>query len=305
MDCIAIINQKGGAGKTTTSVNLGVGLAQLGRRVLLIDLDPQAHLTIHLGIEAADGRTIYDVLTAGLALEAVIQRRTDRVDVAPSHVDLAAAEKELVSVVGREVILRDTLAANRWPYDVIIIDCPPALGILSLNALCAASHVLVPLQPHFLALQGVGSLFETIALVAQRLNRRVRVAGMAICMHEAGTRLSGEVIDDLTAFLDTSRVSAVPWREARVFNTRIRRNVKLAECPSYGKSIFEYAPKSHGAEDYLALAAEVAGLLSTSEAQPSGEAPKNQPESTSPPPLAESIPPPEAVAEAAALTHHG
>ncbi len=302
MDCIAIINQKGGAGKTTTSVNLGVGLAQLGRRVLLIDLDPQAHLTIHLGIDAPAGRTIYEVLTANLDLEAAIQRRDDRVDVVPSHVDLAAAEKELVSVVGREVILRDLLAAREWPYDVVIIDCPPALGILSLNALCAASHVLVPLQPHFLALQGVGSLFETIALVAQRLNRRIRVAGMAICMYEAGTRLSSEVIEDVTSFLESSRTGQAPWREAKVFNARIRRNVKLAECPSYGKSIFEYAPKSHGAEDYLALAQEVAAVLAPPTAEPPADAAAS-PIVAAPAP--EPPAPEESVAETAAVTAHG
>ena len=274
MECIAVINQKGGVGKTTTSVNLGVGLAQRGRRVLLIDLDPQAHLTTHLGLDGrARGAGIYEVLTQNLPLESAIHRYADGTAVVPTHIDLAAAETELVSVVGREVILRDLLSSSSWPFDLVLIDCPPSLGILTLNALSAATRVLIPMQAHFLALQGVGKLFETIALVAQRINRGLRVAGVAICMYESGTRLSGEVIDDLTAFLDSSRGTAAPWRDARVLQTRVRRNVKLAECPSYGQSIFEYAPKSHGAVDYLALADEVLALLGQAGPQPGAAMP--------------------------------
>lgn len=262
MECIAIINQKGGVGKTTTSVNLGVGLAQRGQRVLFIDLDPQGHLTTHLGLDnQARGAGIYEVLTQNLPIESAVHSYSPTAAVVPAQIDLAAAESELVSVVGREVLLRDALMSRDWPYDFAIIDCPPSLGILTLNALSAATRVLIPLQPHFLALQGVGKLFETIALVAQRINRRVQVAGMVICMHESGTRLSGEVIDDLTAFLDSSRDTPAPWSGARVLNTRIRRCVKLAECPSYGQSIFEYAPRSNGAADYLALADELLRIL--------------------------------------------
>ena len=267
MECIAIINQKGGVGKTTTSVNLGVALAQRGQRVLLIDLDPQGHLTTHLGLDGqVRGAGIYEVLTQDLPLESAIHPYSPTAAVVPAQIDLAAAESELVSVVGREVILRDALARRAWPYDIAIIDCPPSLGILTLNALSAATRVLIPLQPHFLALQGVGKLFETIALVAQRINGRVQVAGMVICMHEAGTRLSGEVIEDLTTFLDSARATPAPWRGARVLNTRIRRCVKLAESPSYGQSIFEYAPRSNGAADYLALADELLAMLSATTA---------------------------------------
>lgn len=262
MECIAVINQKGGVGKTATSTNLGVALAQCGKNVLLIDMDPQGHLSTHLGLDgAAKGAGVYELLARNLPLMSAIHAHSQNVSVIPAQIDLAAAEVELVSVVGREVILRDLLARADLPFDFIIIDCPPSLGILTLNALCAATGVLIPLQPHFLALQGVGKLLETASLVAARLNPRLKVMGMAICLYESGTRLAGEVIDDLSAFLASSRDRDVPWRDARIFETRIRRNVKLAECPSYGQSIFDYAPKSHGAADYLALADELLRLV--------------------------------------------
>jgi chromosome partitioning protein len=262
MECIAVINQKGGVGKTATATNLGVALALKGRRVLLIDLDPQGHLTTHLGLDQeAAGAGAYELLTQNLPLASAIHAVTESVSVVPSQIDLAAAEVELVSVVGREVILRDILNASELPYDLALIDCPPSLGILTLNALAAASHVLIPLQPHFLALQGVSRLFDTVSLVSARLNPRLTVAGLVICMYESGTKLATEVVQDLETYLAASRERNVPWKYARIFNTRIRRNVKLAECPSHGRSIFDYAPKSHGATDYLALAEEMSTLI--------------------------------------------
>lgn len=263
MECIAIINQKGGVGKTATAANLGAALAQRGQRLLLIDMDPQGHLTTHFGMDdEARGAGIYEVLTKELPLRSAIRPYSPTISIVPAQIDLAVAETELVSTVGREMILRDVLASHTWPFDTVLLDCPPSLGVLTLNALTASNRVLIPMQPHFLALQGVGKLFETISLVSQRLNPALSVTGIIMCMHEAGTRLSGEVTADLAEFLSSSHGTPVPWRDARIFETRIRRNIKLAESPSYGQSIFDYAPRSHGAADYLALADEVIVALS-------------------------------------------
>ncbi len=262
MECIAVINQKGGVGKTATAVNLGVGMAHRGKRMLLVDLDPQGHMTTHLGLDGeAKGAGIYEVLTQDLPLEDAIHTYSPVVSVVPAQIDLAAAETELAATVGREVIFRDVLSSRPWPFDVVMFDCPPSLGILTLNALSAATRVLIPLQPHFLALQGVGKLFETISLVARRINPQLTVAGLIMCLYEAGTRLSGEVIADMEAFLESSRETQTPWSQASILRTRIRRNIKLAESPGYGQSIFEYAPRSNGSTDYLALADEVLDML--------------------------------------------
>src|SRR5262249_31520236 len=170
--------------------------------------------------------------------------------VAGSHIDLAAAEVELVGVVGREVILRDKLARPSDQFDFVFIDCPPSLGILTLNALAAVDEVFLPLQPHFLALHGLGKLLETIELVARRLNERLRLSGVVYCMYDSGTRLAAEITQDVEQFFSDSRRPHTPWAKARTFQTRIRRNIRLAEAPSFGKSIFHYAPGSNGAEDY-------------------------------------------------------
>ncbi len=259
MRTIAITNQKGGVGKTTTTVNLGAALAQLGHRVLLVDLDPQAHLTAHLGLDGRDGLPgTYELLTGSADLAAAVRPAGERLSVLGTSIDLAGAEVELANSVGREVILRDLLRDQPPDVDWLLIDCPPSLGILTLNALCAVTEVVIPLQPHFLALQGVGKLFETAALVTRRINPGLRIAGLILCMHEPGTRLAAEVIADLEKFLAEARGRDVPWRDARIFGSAIRRNIKLAESPSYGRTIFAYAPKSHGAADYLALADELA-----------------------------------------------
>ena len=205
---IAVINQKGGVGKTTTSVNLAAALAEAGKRVCVLDLDPQAHATTHLGIEP-DGKSssMYDVLVNSRPLAEVRKEAGDRLWVAPSHIDLAAAEVELAGVVGREVILRDLLQPEQDAFDYVLMDCAPSLGVLTLNALAAANEVFIPLQPHFLALHGIGKLFETSALVAKRINPGLRVSGIIICLYETGTKLAQEVIGDLEDFLAKSRGS--------------------------------------------------------------------------------------------------
>lgn len=262
MRSIAVMNQKGGVGKTTTTVNLAAALAADGHRVMVVDLDPQAHATFHFGLEPTpDEPTVYDLLT-GDATVADVRREVNataeaRLKLIGSHLDLAAAELELVGVIGRETILRDKLAADPEPLDYLLIDCPPSLGILTINALAAVEEVFIPLQPHFLALHGLSRLLETIGLISDRINNRLRLTGVVLCMYDAGTRLATEVSQDVDAFFSQSRDTVTPWAHAKTFQTRIRRNIRLAEAPSFGQSIFEYAPTSHGAEDYRSLAAEV------------------------------------------------
>ncbi len=254
---IAVLNQKGGVGKTTTVANLGAAVASRGRDICLIDLDPQAHLTLHFGLDTGDTEaSIYEVLTAESPVSAAAMTVGAHLSLVPATIDLAAAEVELATTVGREQLLRDQLLAETLPYEFVMIDCPPSLGLLTLNALSAADDVYIPLQPHFLALQGLGKLLETVALVHRRINPRLRVAGVILCMYDSTTRLTTEVADDLKNFIDNSRNTDTPWSNMTIFETVIRRNVKLAECPSYGKAIFDYEPHSHGAEDYSALADE-------------------------------------------------
>ena len=299
---IAVINQKGGVGKTTTVANLGAAVAARGRRVLLIDLDPQAHLTLHLGIEpAAADRTVYDVLAGDAPLESAVVPIADGLRLVPSVIDLAAAEIELVSTVGREQILRDRFAAMADEGEWVFIDCPPSLGLLTLNALAAADEVLIPLQPHFLALQGLGKLLETVSLVQQRINPRLRVSGVVLCMYESATRLAAEVVADLREFFDAGREQDTPWAQARIFDTVIRRNVKLAESPSHGQTIFDYDPGSNGARDYAALTEEFLAGPATPEAAASSDSPIDAVPTPDvlPAPVAEDAPPvePDAVHE--------
>jgi chromosome partitioning protein len=261
---IAIINQKGGVGKTTTAVNLAAALAAAGQRVCVLDLDPQAHATTHLGIEP-DGKSpsMYDVLVHSRPLAEVRKRVADNLWVAGADINLAAAEVELAGVVGREVILRDLLLQDEGCFDFVFMDCGPSLGVLTLNALAAAGEVFIPLQPHFLALHGMGKLLETTALVAKRINPSLKVSGVILTIYESSARLAREVVQDLQEFFDKARGSNAPWAKTRIFSTRIRRNIKLAECPSFGQSIFRYSPHCNGAEDYAALAQEVLGEQQT------------------------------------------
>ena len=259
MRSICVMNQKGGVGKTTTSVNLAAGLAKLGRRVCLIDLDPQGHASLHMGVDAfGQTPTVYDVFSGKKTLAEVKQLAVDNLWVVPSDLDLAATEVELVDAPGREMILRGAIErlCQQHPLDYIVMDCPPSLGVLTINALTAAKEVFIPLQPHFLALQGLSKLFETTALVKRRLNRDLMVSGIVLCLYETSTRLAADITDDLMRFLEQSDPRA-PWKNARIFESRIRRNIKLAEAPSFGQSIFDYAAKSPGALDYAALIAEV------------------------------------------------
>ena len=258
MRSIAIINQKGGVGKTTTAVNLGAALAREGLRVGLIDIDPQAHASLHLGLDPrAAVPTIYDLLTGDASIADLWQPAEENLVVAASHIDLAAAEVELAGVVGRELILRDKLVLAANDFDYVLIDCPPSLGVLTINALSAVDDVFLPLQPHFLALHGLSKLLKTIGLVHERLNDRLQLAGVVLCLYDSGTRLAAEITSDVEQFFREARKGNRAWSSVRLFETRIRRNIRLAESPSFGQSIFGYAPTSPGAEDYRALAGEL------------------------------------------------
>jgi chromosome partitioning protein len=255
MRTIAVLNQKGGVGKTTTAVNTAAALAAAGSKVVVIDLDPQAHMTIHLGLEPQILEAgSYKVLTQSAKFEEQILLVRPNLWLLPANINLVGAESELVSVVGRETILREAVQPSGDKFDYCFIDCAPSLGLLTLNALAAADEVLIPLQPHFLALQGFGKLLQTIELVNKRINPSLSVKGILLCMFDSRASLPNEVKADIEQFLNNARGTDSAWAQARVLPTFIRRNIKLAEAPSYGKTIFEYEQNCHGAEDYKKVA---------------------------------------------------
>ncbi len=248
MRIIALINQKGGSGKTTTAVNLGASLAKLNKRVLIIDIDPQAHATIHLGVDLQKlENSIYEVLISGKSLKEVISKtEMDNLELVPSHINLSGAEIELVNMIGRETILKDNINKLKAKYDYILIDCPPSLGLLTLNALTTANEVMIPIQTEYLALEGMSKLVSTIEIVRKRLNKNLEITGIIPTMYDSRTNLSQEVLDNISGYF-----------KKKVFKTVIRQNIRLAEAPSYGKPIVLYSARAHGNEDYMKLAKEV------------------------------------------------
>lgn len=258
MRSIAITNQKGGVGKTTTTVNLGAALARAGQRVCLIDLDPQANLTIHLGLEPGEAKpSVYELLGGSAGLEECLRTVRPNMDIVSAEIDLAGAEVELVGVVGREILLRDALHPAKELFDVLLIDCPPSLGLLTINALSAVNEVFIALQPHFLALQGLGKLLETVNLVQRRINADLSITGVLLCLYDSRTALCEEVASEVDRFFKSEHPLKSLWQRSRIFETHIRRNIRLAEAPGHGQTIFEYAASCHGAEDYGSLAKEL------------------------------------------------
>jgi chromosome partitioning protein len=245
MSIIAVINQKGGVGKTTCVVNLGAALASKGNKVMVIDLDPQSHLTYSLGVRADDlSGTVYDVLKGRANIgDSMIEH--DGVHLVPSSLALAGAEVEFALEAGREFLLKESLS-NADEYDYVLLDCPPSLGLISLNALTAADEVYIALQTEFLALQGLSRLIETINKIKQRLNDDLRVTGIIATRYDRRKLLNREVLGKIQEHFGD-----------KVFDTYIRENISLAEAPSFGMNIFEYRPRSRGAEDYMKLCDEI------------------------------------------------
>ena len=245
---IAIANQKGGVGKTTTSVNLGAGLAQVGKKVLLVDIDAQGNATTGVGIEKSElDQCIYNVLVEDADVQGAIRKTaTENLDVVPATIQLAGAEIELVPTISREVRLQRALQPIRDEYEYIIIDCPPSLGLLTINALTAADSVIIPVQCEYYALEGLSQLLNTVRLVQKHLNKNLAIQGVLLTMLDARTNLGIQVIDEVKKY----------FRD-KVYRSIIPRNVRLSEAPSHGKPIMQYDAKSRGAEVYLDLAEEV------------------------------------------------
>jgi chromosome partitioning protein len=240
-------------------VNLGAAIALMGKRVCLVDMDPQSHLSLHLGIDGDSvGDTVYELLIEpDVHLENVLVKVRPNLVCVPSKIDLAALESELSQASDRHVRLAREFAPHMGDFDYILLDCPPSLGLLALNALAMATEIFVPMQGHFLAMQGVGKLLETVGLVCQSINPEIRVSGIILCMHEKQATHVREVVSELDDFFEEHRGGPVPWADARVLRPAIRKNIKLAEAPSFGQTIFDYAPWCAGAIDYRTLAERV------------------------------------------------
>lgn len=248
---IAIANQKGGVAKTTTAVNLSSWISMMGRRVLLVDIDPQGNAGSGLGLAREELEyTIYDVLINGVGAEkAVVGCPVENLHVLPSRIELAGAEIEMVSVEGREYLLKGALQSIKDSYDFIIIDCPPSLGLLTINAMAAADSVLIPIQCEYYALEGVGQLLNTIGLVQKGINRDLKIEGVLLTMFDGRTNLSIQVVDEIKRH----------FRD-KVYRSIVPRNVRLSEAPSHGKPVMVYDRRSRGAEVYHDLAKEVLGI---------------------------------------------
>lgn len=237
---IAIANQKGGVGKTTTAVNLSTILAKKGKKVLMIDTDPQGNATSGLGIDKNVNFSVYDVIINDVEIENTLQQTiVKNLEICPSNINLAGAEVELVSMMSREQRLKEKIDNQKDKYDYIIIDCPPSLGLITLNAFTAADSVLIPVQCEYYALEGLGQLLNTINLVKKHLNKELKVEGALLTMFDIRTNLSNQVVQEVNQYFAN-----------KVYKTVIPRNVKLSEAPSYGMPISVYDPKSKGAKAY-------------------------------------------------------
>ena len=245
---IAIANQKGGVGKTTTSINLAAALAEQGKKVLIIDTDPQGNATSGFGIEKNElDNTVYELMLGECSVkECILSEVLPNLDILPTNVNLAAIEIETIDVDNKEYILKNELDWIKDKYDFILIDCPPSLSMLTVNAMSAANSVLVPIQCEYYALEGLSQLIHTINLVKSRLNEDLEMEGVVFTMYDSRTNLSGEVVENVKENLDE-----------KIFNTVIPRNIRLAEAPSFGQPITVYDPKSAGSLSYISLAKEI------------------------------------------------
>lgn len=248
MKIISIINQKGGVGKTTTVVNLGVAFTKLGKSVLLLDGDPQGNATSSLGIHAKDLQlTLFNVFLDRKKIEDVMLKTSvDGVTIVPAHMDMSALSTDLKGKEEREFILKKACENLEKKFDYVLIDCPPSVGILTINALCASHEVLIPLQCEYFALEGLNQLLKVVALVKKKLNKEITLLGILLTMFDSRTNLSVQVVEEVRSYF-----------KHEVFDIIIPRNVKLAEAPSHAKSVLDYAPSSPGALAYLSLAREI------------------------------------------------